>query len=133
MTRIAAALFLTVACTSTLSACATPGETERARLTTAELSTMRPQIADHLSCMAANARIYAGGAADLGVLVDTAAYTCRTKLLPLTAQLQTFNLSSEAQRSYIRAIETASRSVIADRILKARGSTDSAAKPPAGT
>ncbi len=103
-----------------LSACATPGVGERSKLTREELSTMRPQIAEHLTCMAKNATLYSKGTADLGVLVDTAAYTCRSKLGPLAASLKTFNLTPDAQLSYVKAVEMASRSIISDRIVKAQ-------------
>lgn len=96
---------------------------DRTKLTREELTTMRPQIAEHLTCMAKNATLYSRGTADLGVLVDTAAYTCRTKLGPLASSLKNFNLTPDAQRSYVKAVEMASRSIIADRIVKAQTDT----------
>jgi hypothetical protein len=113
-------LLLSLGAVLILSACATPGAGDRTKLTREELGTMRPQIAEHLTCMAKNATLYSRGTADLGVLVDTAAYTCRTKLGPLAASLKNFNLTPDAQRSYVKAVEMASRSIIADRIVKAQ-------------
>lgn len=111
---------LLIACAVVVSACATPGLGDRTRLTRDELGSMRPQIAEHLTCMARKVGVYAGGAADLGVLVDTAAYTCKQKLNPLAVRLKEFDLTPDAQTNYVRAIEMASRSIIADRILKAQ-------------
>jgi hypothetical protein len=113
-------LLLGLCAAITLGACATPGIGERTKLTREELGTMRPQIAEHLTCMAKNATVYSKGTADLGVLVDTAAYTCRSKLGPLAAGLKNFNLTPDAQKSYVQAVEMASRSIIADRIVKAQ-------------
>lgn len=116
-------LLLCLSAVITLSACATPGAGERTKLTREELTTMRPQIAEHLTCMAKNATVYSRGTGDLGVLVDTAAYTCRTKLGPLADRLKNFNLTPDAQKSYVKAVEMASRSIIADRIVKAQTNT----------
>jgi|GEM_PF-3974842 len=113
-------LLLSLCAALALGACATPGTGDRTKLTREELGTMRPQIAEHLTCMAKNATLYSRGTADLGVLVDTAAYTCRTKLGPLAAGLKKFNLTPDAQKSYVQAVEMASRSIIADRIVKAQ-------------
>jgi hypothetical protein len=141
-------LYGALACAFMISACATPGAGDtaktansaeagitgdRTQLTREELGTMRPQIAEHLTCMASKASVYAGGASDLGVLVDTAAYTCRPKLGPLSERLKHFNLTAKAQLSYVRAIEMASRSIIADRLLKARTRAESSQDMPAGS
>ncbi|MGB7183515.1 MAG: hypothetical protein WA888_09960 [Burkholderiaceae bacterium] len=115
------AVYCVLAAGLAISACATtPPVGERTKLTRDELSTMRPQIADHLQCMAKSAVVYSSGTSDLGVLVDTAAYTCQPKLGALSERLKHFNLTPNAQISYVRAVELASRSIITDRIVKAR-------------
>lgn len=123
-----------VACAVLMTACTTVSTAsgDRTKLTHNELGTMRPQIAEHLTCMAQSANLYAAGAADLGILVDTAAYTCQSKLTGLSERLKHFNLTSDAQVKYVQAVEMASRSIISERLLKARTQAQSGRDARAG-
>lgn len=98
------------------SACAAPGY-ERQRISAEELSTLKPQIAEHLICIAGAVDHGLPGTSNALALVDSAGQSCRPKLDPIASGLKRFSLSDSARTRYLEAVEKSSKDVVLERMV----------------
>ena len=97
-----------------LAGCATAGG-GRERLSSVELQSLRPAIAEHARCLA-DRMSRPPSAAETRSVSDAAAQDCRDRLAMLATDLEALNLSKRAQARYLDEIGTTTVEVVARRL-----------------
>ncbi|MEZ5650887.1 MAG: hypothetical protein R3E87_10110 [Burkholderiaceae bacterium] len=117
MNHTTAAIFAAVAL---MSGCASFGGDYRNDLSKEEIETLKPEMAQHTTCMFGKVVSYAGGSTDIRLMVETAAANCRGALKPFASKLEALNVAPKVRAHYLSTLEKASSDVLTDRLLKAR-------------